>query len=130
MKVLEAKVEETSKVHKGLREVGVRSLLFTAIVTQPNIARTASKLSKQLRNPLANHLAIANQYIFYLYGTYYLTIQYSACGNSQETTTTSFSMEIHAAQKKQTTGPARSTRSSRKALLPPLLKQTNIHKPP
>ena len=60
----------------------VESLLFAAIVTRPDAARTASKLSEHLRNPSADHLAAADQCISYLYGTRYLAIEYSAHNNS------------------------------------------------
>ena len=72
----------------------VGSLLFAAIVTWSDVARTANKLPEHLKNPSADHLAAADQCISYLYGTRYLAIEYSANGNSQETTTTSFSTEV------------------------------------
>ena len=80
------------EIHGYQSRVG--SILFAAIVTHPDAARTASKLSEHLKNPSANHLAAADQCISYLYGTQYLAIEYSANDNSQETTITSFPAEI------------------------------------
>ena len=68
------------EIHGYQSRVG--SLLFTAIVTRPDAARTASKLSKHLRNSSANHLAAADQCISYLYDTQHLAIEYSANDNS------------------------------------------------
>ena len=80
------------EIHGYQRRVG--SLLFAAIVTRPDIARMASKLSEYLRNPSADHLAAADQCISYLYGTRHFAIKYSASSNYQESTTTSFPTEI------------------------------------
>src|SRR3954452_2832944 len=72
----------------------VGSLLFAAIVTWPDIARAASKLSEHLRNPSPDHHAAVDQGISYLYSTRHLTIEYSASCNYQESTITTVSKEI------------------------------------
>ena len=46
------------EIHGYQSRVG--SLLFAAIITRLDIARTASKLSEYLKNPSADHLAAAN----------------------------------------------------------------------
>ena len=80
------------EIHGYQSRVG--SILFAAIVTRPDAARTASKLSEHLKNPLADHFAAADQSISYLYSTWYYVIEYSASDNSQETTITSFPTKI------------------------------------
>jgi hypothetical protein len=55
----------------------VGSLNFAAVVTRPDIARAASKLSEYLQNPSPTHLSAADRVISYLYGTKTLAIEYS-----------------------------------------------------
>ena len=43
------------EIHRYQSQVG--SILFAAIITHPDAARTASKLSEHLKNPSADHLA-------------------------------------------------------------------------
>ena len=80
------------EIHAYQRRVG--SSLFAAVVTRPDVARAASKLSEQLRNPSPDHLAAANQCISYLYGTRHLAIEYAASSNHQEVIATTVPMEI------------------------------------
>lgn len=80
------------EIHGYQSRVG--SLLFAAVVTRPDIARAASKLSEHLRNPTPDHLAAADQCISYLYSTRHLAIEYSASANYQEALTTTASREI------------------------------------
>ena len=82
----------TQEAHGYQSRVG--SLLFAAIVTRPDIARAASKLSEHLQNPSPDHLAAADQCISYLYSTRYLAIEYSASHNYQESITTVTPREI------------------------------------
>ena len=72
----------------------VGSLLFAAIVTWPDVARAASKLSEHLRNPSPDHLAAVDQCISYLHSTKNLVIEYSASCNYQEAATTVIPREI------------------------------------
>lgn len=44
----------------------VGSINFPAVITRPDIANAASKLSQFLTNPLKHHMACANQTILYL----------------------------------------------------------------
>jgi hypothetical protein len=58
------------------RKVG--SLLYAKIITRPDAARTANKLSEFLTNPSARHQEAVDRAISYLYGTGALAIEYSA----------------------------------------------------
>jgi hypothetical protein len=55
----------------------IGSINFAAVITRPDIARTASKLAEFLKNPSPKHIAAADQTISYLNGTKTLAIQYS-----------------------------------------------------
>jgi hypothetical protein len=55
----------------------VGSLNFAAVVTRPDIAKAASKLSEFLQNPSPAHSSAADRVISYLYGTKTLAIEYS-----------------------------------------------------
>jgi hypothetical protein len=57
------------------RKVG--SLLYTTIITRPDTARAANKLSEFLINPSARHQEAVNRAILYLYRTSALVIEYS-----------------------------------------------------
>ena len=72
----------------------VRSLLFTTIITQPDIVRVASKLSEHLQNPSSDYLTTVDQCISYFYSTRNFVIKYSASCNYQEVTTTVILWEI------------------------------------
>jgi hypothetical protein len=80
------------EIHGYQTRVG--SLLFAAVVTRPDIARAASKLSEHLRNPSPDHLAAADQCISYLYSTRHHAIEYSASVNYQEALATTTPREI------------------------------------
>ena len=82
----------TQETHGYQSRIG--SLLFAAIVTRPDVARAASKLSEHLQNPSPDHLAAADQCISYLHSTKNLTIEYSASCNYQEAATTVIPREI------------------------------------
>jgi hypothetical protein len=58
--------------HLYQRKVG--SILYAAIITRPDIARTAARLSNFLTNPSPAHMAAANRCIQYLYGSRHLAI--------------------------------------------------------
>jgi len=82
----------TQEIHGYQSRVG--SLVFAAIVTRPDIARAASKLSEHLRNPSPDHLAAANQCISYLHTTRHHAIEYTASCDHQEAITTVLPKEI------------------------------------
>ena len=67
-----------------LYQCKVGSILYAAIITRPDIARTASKLSEFLQNPSPRHHAAVDQAITYLYGTKTLAIEFSADTDEQE----------------------------------------------
>src|SRR6266700_1665821 len=52
-------------------------MLYVANITRPDIAKTASKLSKFSHNPLPIHDPAATKAITYLYQTKTLTVKYS-----------------------------------------------------
>ncbi|KAK4078062.1 hypothetical protein Purlil1_12083 [Purpureocillium lilacinum] len=54
----------------------IGSLMYVAVMTRPDIARTTAQLARFLTNPSPLHLAAANQCIRYLYTTRYLAIVY------------------------------------------------------
>src|SRR5204862_3726582 len=68
-------------IHLYQQKVG--SILYAAIITRPDAAKTASKLSEFMQNPSPHHHAAADQAITYLYGTKNLAIKFSA-GNTNE----------------------------------------------
>ena len=56
----------------------VGSLIYPAVVTRPDIAYAAAKLSQFNTNPSPDHLREANRCIAYLYNTRHLAIEYSS----------------------------------------------------
>jgi hypothetical protein len=67
------------QIHLYQRKVGF--ILYATIITRPDAAKTASKLSEFLQNPSPRHHAAADQAISYLYGTKTLAIEFSADTN-------------------------------------------------
>ena len=55
----------------------VESILYAAVITRPDVVKTASKLSEFLQNPSPCHHAAADQVISYLYSTKGLVIEFS-----------------------------------------------------
>ena len=55
----------------------VSSINFAVIITQPDIARAASKLAQFLTNPSNKHLQAVNRVIYYLYRFKILGLEYS-----------------------------------------------------
>jgi ribonuclease HI len=55
----------------------VDSILYAAIITRPDIAKTAARLSNFLTNPSPDHIAAANKYIQYLYSSRHLAILFN-----------------------------------------------------
>jgi hypothetical protein len=68
------KEASAESIHLYQRKVG--SLLYAAVVTRPDIARAASKLSEFLKNPSDEHHEAADQCLRYLYATRHLAIEY------------------------------------------------------
>jgi hypothetical protein len=54
----------------------MRSVCYSAIISQSNIVKTVSKLTKHLINSESTHLAAVNHLIRYLYETKHLTIKF------------------------------------------------------
>lgn len=63
---------EYTFTHLYQRKVG--SILYTAIITRPDIAWTAARLSNFLTNPSPAHIAAANRCIQYLHSSRHLAI--------------------------------------------------------
>ncbi|KAI9038882.1 uncharacterized protein KD926_010215 [Aspergillus affinis] len=59
----------------------VGSILWSAVITRPDIAKSASELSRFLVNPGPDYLAAANRVIQFLYGTRFYGIRYSKSGD-------------------------------------------------
>ena len=74
-----------SSYHVYAKAVG--SIIYPAVITRPDIARAASKLSEYLTNPGPAHLNAVDHCIRYLYGTRHLAIEYSATNMVGELTT-------------------------------------------
>ena len=72
------KGENMSLQQTCLYQQKVGSILYTAIITRPDVVKTVSKLSEFLQNPSSCHHAAADQVISYLYGTKGLAIEFSA----------------------------------------------------
>jgi len=66
----------SQQIHLYQRKIG--SILYAAVMTRPDIAKTTSKLSEFLQNSSPNHHAAADQAIFYLHGSKTLAIEFSA----------------------------------------------------
>jgi len=60
--------------HFYQRKIG--SIIYAAVITRPDVARTAAILSTFLTNPSNEHMAAANRCIQYLYGTRSIGIEF------------------------------------------------------
>src|SRR5436190_7452327 len=76
-KELQPYKEKASPEAIHLYQQKVSSILYAAIITRPDAAKTASKLSEFMQNPSPRHHAAADQAITYLYGTKNLAIEFS-----------------------------------------------------
>ena len=54
----------------------VGSLLYATVITRPDVAKTANKLSEYLCNPSKKHIEVIDRAIGYLYGTKMYAIEY------------------------------------------------------
>jgi hypothetical protein len=70
------------EIYAYQRKVG--SLLYAAIITRPDVANAAGKLSQYLTNPSPQHHGAVDRAISYLYGTRSLAIEYAG-SSDQET---------------------------------------------
>jgi len=64
------------------RKIG--SILYPAVISRPDIAFTAARLSSFLSNPSPDHMAAANRCIQYLYGSRHLAILFDGLNNTEE----------------------------------------------
>ncbi|MFL5692379.1 MAG: reverse transcriptase domain-containing protein [Ktedonobacteraceae bacterium] len=67
-------IADQAFTHLYQRKIG--SIIYAAVITRPDVARTAAVLSTFLTNPSTVHMATANRCIQYLYGTRHLGILY------------------------------------------------------
>jgi hypothetical protein len=63
------------EIHLFQQKIG--SLLYATVITRPDVARTANKLSEYLMNPSPAHHQAVDRAIQYLYGTKSLAIEFS-----------------------------------------------------
>jgi hypothetical protein len=68
-------IADQAFTHLYQRKIG--SVIYAAVISRPDIARTAAILSTFLTNPSNAHMAAANRYIQYLYDTRQLRILYN-----------------------------------------------------
>lgn len=66
----------SQEIHAYQKKIG--SILYAAMITRPDVARTASKLSEYLQNLSPQHQQAADHAITYLNGTRNLAIEFSA----------------------------------------------------
>jgi hypothetical protein len=69
-------VATATQVKEYQEKVG--SVLYTAVMTRPDVAFAAARLSRFLTNPSKEHLEAVNWTIKYLFATRFLAIMYSA----------------------------------------------------
>jgi hypothetical protein len=69
-------IADHATTHLYQRKIG--SILYPAVISRPDIALTAAKLSSFLSNPSPDHMAAANRCIQYLYGSRYLAILFDS----------------------------------------------------
>jgi hypothetical protein len=62
------------RITKYQRKIG--SLLYTAVITQPDVAFAVSRLSRFITNPRPKHHEAADRVLHYLKGTRSLALQY------------------------------------------------------
>lgn len=65
----------------------VGSINFAAVITRPDVAQAASKLSEFLTNPSKFHMESANRTLKYLGHTKHLAIEFNATSDSDRNTT-------------------------------------------
>ena len=80
--ILNTDMANQTTIHLYQRKIG--SILYPAIISRPDIALTAAKLSNFLTNPSPDHMAAANRCIQYLYGSRHLAILFDGLNNTEE----------------------------------------------
>jgi hypothetical protein len=68
-------IATAQQIHEYQQKVG--SLLYAAIITRPDIALTAAKLSEFVQNPSRQHIDAVDRAICYLHGTMHYAIEYA-----------------------------------------------------
>jgi hypothetical protein len=81
---LEPNDEAANQAFTHLYQRKVGSIIYAAVITRPDIARTAATLATFLTNPSNAHMAAANRCIQYLYGTRQLGIQFDGQSSDPE----------------------------------------------
>jgi hypothetical protein len=72
---------DSARMHLYRKKVG--SICYPAIMTRPDIAKSASRLAEFLTNPGPQHMRAADHCLRYLYATKYLSIKFSASGGGE-----------------------------------------------
>jgi len=75
-------IADQATIHLYQRKIG--SVLYPAVITRPDIAFTAARLSSFLSNPSPDHMAAANRCIQYLYGSRHLAIMFDGLNNTED----------------------------------------------
>lgn len=70
------------QIHEYLQKVG--SLLYTTIITRPDLAKIANRLAEHSKNPGPQHLAAVDRTLRYLFHTRFYALQYSAEATHEE----------------------------------------------
>ena len=75
-------IADQATTHLYQRKIG--SILYPGIISRPDIAFTATRLSNFLTNPSPDHMAAANRCIQYLYSLRHLAIMFDGLDNTTE----------------------------------------------
>ena len=75
-------IADQATTHLYQRKIG--SILYPGIISRPDIAFTAARLSNFLTNPSPDHIAAANRCIQYLYSSRYLAIMFDGLNNTKD----------------------------------------------
>ena len=65
------------QIYKYQRKVG--SLLYATMITRPDVACTANKLTKSLLNPSPQHQEAIIRALAYMYLTQYYAVEFGPC---------------------------------------------------
>ena len=85
VEILTKNTEQASPQEVYAYQQRVGSINFAAVITRPDVADAASKLSEHLTNPSHHHLELANRTINYLVGTRSLAIQFNGLSEQSRT---------------------------------------------
>ena len=75
-------IADQATTHLYQRKIG--SILYPGVISRPDIAFTAARLSNFLTNPSPDHMAAANRCIQYLYGSRHLAIMFDGLDNTEK----------------------------------------------